>query len=41
MDAINEGLITIPNIYKNAPIWQKPKSGRKPKALAGHCLFRD
>ena len=31
--AINERLITVPNVFKNAPIGQKPK----PKALAGHC----
>ena len=39
--AINERLITVPNVFKNAPIGQKPKPGRKPKALAGHCLLKD
>ena len=39
--AINKQIITIPNVFKNALIGQKPKAGRKPKALAGHCLIKD
>jgi len=38
---INKQIITIPNVFKNALIGQKPKAGRKPKALAGHCLIKD
>ena len=30
--AINEQMITIPSVFKNAPIGQKPQPGRKPKA---------
>ena len=39
--AINELIKIVPNVFKNAPIGQKPKHGRKPKALAGHCLLKD
>ena len=33
--AVNEGLVEIPNEYKNIAIGAKPKRGRKKKAIIG------
>ena len=39
--AVNKKIISIPSVFKNLPIGQKPKPGRKKKDMAGHGMIRD
>ena len=38
--AVNKKIISIPSVFKNVPIGQKPKPGRKKKDMAGHGMIR-
>ena len=39
--AVNKKIISIPSVFKNVPIGQKPKPGRKKKDMAGHGMIRE